>query len=304
MSSSELDDEAKCGRRRPAAATDSGVDLKDLIHGHSVFFDRFVQLILARNYLPTDEDKPWFHGLSKDAKATAKAESRVNLREFRPARLDPAKSSTTTLDLLKKSIDAEKIATDTSEEADNGDEDEDDGENETEVDNPCPEELRSGRNTRPLFDKHNKKKKKHNKKKNVERDASASQGKRKINEKETGEEETKEKMAKTRDDVIALDISFGQVKVGRHDENRRIKRKLSKQQELERAKKLEESKKDPERGLKVSEKYSWKAAVSRAAGMKVHDDPKLLKESIKRVKEETAKAYGEVEGESQEHSKN
>ncbi|RZS13217.1 hypothetical protein BHM03_00044767 [Ensete ventricosum] len=244
---------------------------------------------------------------SKDAKATAKAESRVNLREFRRARLVPAKSSTTTLDLLNKSIDAEKIATDTSEEADNGDEDEDDGENETEVDNPCPvicddrsvtyEELRSGRNTRPLFDKHNKKKKKHNKKKNVERDASASQGKRKINEKETGEEETKEKMAKTRDDVIALDISFGQVKVGRHDENRRIKRKLSKQQELERAKKLEESKKDPERGLKVSEKYSWKAAVSRAAGMKVHDDPKLLKESIKRVKEETAKAYGEVEGE-------
>ncbi|RRT61686.1 hypothetical protein B296_00023783 [Ensete ventricosum] len=266
MSSSELDDEAKCGRRKPspAAATDSGVDLKDLIHGHSVFFDRFVQLILARNYLPTDEDKPWFQGLSKDAKATAKAESRVNLREFRCARLVPAKSSTTTLDLLKKSIDAEKIATDTSEEADNGDEDEDDGENETEVDNPRPvicddrsvtyEELRSGRNTRPLFDKHNKKKKKHNKKKNVVRDASASQGKRKINEKETGEEETKEKMAKTRDDVIALDISFGQVKVGRHDENRRKRRKLSKQQELERAKKLEESKKDPERGLKVSEK--------------------------------------------------
>ncbi|KAJ8511983.1 hypothetical protein OPV22_002417 [Ensete ventricosum] len=251
MSSSEIDDEAKSGRRRPAAATDSGVDLKDLIHGHSVFFDRF------------------------DAKATAKAESRVNLREFRRARLVPAKSSTTTLDLLNKSIDAEKIATDTSEEADNGDEDEDDGENETEVDNPCPvicddrsvtyEELRSGRNTRPLFDKHNKKKKKHNKKKNVERDASASQGKRKINEKETGEE-TKEKMAKTRGDVIALDISFGQVKVGRHDENRRKRRKLSKQQELEEGEKAGGVKEGPREGAEGIRKIFLEGVCQQSCG--------------------------------------
>ncbi|CAL9124662.1 unnamed protein product [Musa textilis] len=120
------------GRRKPyaAAATDnldSGVDLEYLIHGHSLFFDRLVELIPARFYLPADEDKPWFQGLSKDAKAAAKAESRVNLRVSRRACLDPAKSSATTLDLLRKSIEAEKIATDTSEEEDNGDQDEDDG---------------------------------------------------------------------------------------------------------------------------------------------------------------------------------
>ncbi|KAI8573017.1 hypothetical protein RHMOL_Rhmol01G0246500 [Rhododendron molle] len=50
--------------------------------------------------------------------------------------------------------------------------------------------------------------------------------------------------------------------------------------ELEMAKRLEEAKKDP--GL--AKKHSWKAAVSRAAGDKVHDDPKLLKVSMSKEK--------------------
>ncbi|CAL9780691.1 unnamed protein product, partial [Musa acuminata subsp. burmannicoides] len=312
MSSSELDDDE--AKRRSSKALARGR------HRHRRSQRPYPRpLPLLRLPRGADPGPPmrinpgWFQGLSKDAKAAAKAESRVNLRESRRARLDPAKSSTTTLDLLKKSIEAEKIATDTSEEEDNGDED--DGENETEVDNPHPvicddrsvtyeelrqrlhrriEELRSGRNTWPLFDKHRpnkmEKKKKNNKKKNVEPDASASHGKRKRDEKETREEkETNKKIAKIRGDVIAPDISFGQVKIGRHDENRRKRRKLSKQQELERAKMLEEAKMDPERGLKVSKKHSWKAAVSRASGMKVHDDPKLLKESIKKEKKRQQK---------------
>jgi exonuclease VII large subunit len=45
---------------------------------------------------------------------------------------------------------------------------------------------------------------------------------------------------------------------------------------------LEEAKKDPEKGGVISKKHSWKAATSRAAGIKVHDDPKLLKQSLKK----------------------
>ncbi|XLU43550.1 hypothetical protein S245_038364, partial [Arachis hypogaea] len=54
------------------------------------------------------------------------------------------------------------------------------------------------------------------------------------------------------------------------------KRKLSKHKELERAKKLEEVKNNPEKGEAVAKKQMWKAALDRASGIKVHDDdPKL-----------------------------
>ncbi|KAK0601948.1 hypothetical protein LWI29_028957 [Acer saccharum] len=50
------------------------------------------------------------------------------------------------------------------------------------------------------------------------------------------------------------------------------------------ARKFEEAKKDPEKGEMIAKKYSWKAATIRAAGIKVHDDPKLLKQSLHKKK--------------------
>lgn len=47
---------------------------------------------------------------------------------------------------------------------------------------------------------------------------------------------------------------------------------------------MKEAKEDPEKGEIVSKKHSWKAATSRAAGMKVHDDPSLLRRSIQKEK--------------------
>ncbi|KAF9602029.1 hypothetical protein IFM89_024786 [Coptis chinensis] len=66
------------------------------------------------------------------------------------------------------------------------------------------------------------------------------------------------------------------------------KRKVSKVKELEEAKKLDDMKKDPEEG----KKFLWKAATSRAAGIKVHDNPKLIKESIKKDKKRHEKNVG------------
>ena len=76
---------------------------------HANFFDKIVELIPAKFYLPSNEDdKPWFQGLSKAAKAEAKLKSIENTKKSRRDRLDPEKSSKTTLDLLKESLESEK----------------------------------------------------------------------------------------------------------------------------------------------------------------------------------------------------
>ncbi|KAG6522416.1 surfeit locus protein 6-like [Zingiber officinale] len=299
----------KDGRASSTTARDTNVDLKALIDTHSLFFDRLVELIPARYYLPLNEDKPWFHGLSKIQKAAVKAESRENIKKSRRARFDPAKSTTTTLDHLKKSIDAANAAAETSE----GEEDEESGESENDVENPRPsifegpsltyeelrkrlhnriDELRSGRNTRPQLliqqrpDKVEKRSK--NRKKDEKENDSASDRK-KEEATESSKGNTKRKMANRDGGACAPDISFGKINVGGEDNDRRKKRKLSKKHQLENAKKLVQAKKDPEKGAVVSKKHSWKAAVSRAAGVKVHDDPKLLKESMKKDKKRQQK---------------
>ncbi|KAF8409859.1 hypothetical protein HHK36_002377 [Tetracentron sinense] len=86
------------------------VDLKSIIHQHAQLFDKFIELIPAIFYLPVeDKENSWFLGLSKAAKASAKIESRENIKKTRRAQLDLEKSSTT-LDLLKQSLENEKSA--------------------------------------------------------------------------------------------------------------------------------------------------------------------------------------------------
>lgn len=99
-------------------------------------------------------------------------------------------------------------------------------------------------------------------------------------------------MAKVEKDVAeaAKELTFSHVKLGTEDEvGKNKKRKLSKLQELERAKQLQEAKKDPEKGEIIAKKHSWQAATSRAAGIKVHDDPKLLKQSLHKEKKKHQK---------------
>ncbi|PSS21222.1 Ribosomal RNA-processing protein [Actinidia chinensis var. chinensis] len=90
---------------------------------------------------------------------------------------------------------------------------------------------------------------------------------------EVGEKSEKVEMEEDVSEA-AKGIDFGKVKLGGEEERerRKKKRKTSKNEELEGVKK------DPE----VGKKHSWKAAVSRAAGVKVHDDPRLLKQSAQK----------------------
>ncbi|KAF3537913.1 hypothetical protein F2Q69_00018426 [Brassica cretica] len=117
-------------------------------------------------------------------------------------------------------------------------------------------------------------------------------------------EKTVEEEDKAKLDVeeAAKDLTFSYFKIDDDEEHGKgtKKRRLSKSRELERALKLEAAKKDPEKGEVIAKKHSWQAATSRAAGIKVHDDPKLLKQSIhkeKKRQEKNAEKWKErVEG--------
>lgn len=272
-------------KERALNETELTIDLKSLIHENALFFDKLVELIPARFYLPDEKDKPWFQGLSKADKASAKKQSRENIKKARRDRLDPEKSSKTTLDLLKENIEKEKPGKDG------------DGEEEEVEVRPIMldvhdersvtyeelrerlrkkiEELRGGRNSSGSEKKKNERNDKKGKKRKRDNGAKENKVDTTANEKDNVEKDVEE---------AAKELSFSRVKLGDKDKHGKKKRKVSKLKELENAMKLEEAKKDPEKGEVIAKKHSWKAAMDRAAGIKVHDDPKLLKQSIQKEK--------------------
>ena len=265
--------------------SDPDIDLKSLLHQHSLLFDKLIKLIPAKFYLPTDEkEKPWFHGLSKGAKASAKKEARENIKKARRERLDPEKSSTTTLDLLMQNLEKGKSNS------------ESDGE-EVEI-NPMVSGLE---NDDQSVTYEELRQRLHRKIEELRggRDCGSSERSKKRREmkvvlqkkrkRESGSEEKRPGMSTSLERVekdaeeATKELKFSHVKMGNEEEHgKKKKRKVSKLKELENAKELEEAKKDPDKGGLVSKKHSWKAATSRAAGIKVHDDPKLLKQSLKK----------------------
>ncbi|CBI23738.3 unnamed protein product, partial [Vitis vinifera] len=247
-------------KQKPISQSDPDSDLKSVIHQHSLFFDKLIELIPARFYLPSDNtDKPWFQGLSKAAKASAKKQSKENIKKARRDRLDPEKSSTT-LDLLNQSLRNEELDSESDGEAD----------------------------IKPMISGLE------NDERSVTYEELRQRLHRRIEELQSGRKKNKDDQLKISDSAAKLtedaseaskELTFGHVKIGNKEElGKKKKRKLSKLKELEKAKKLEEEKKDPEKGKIISKKHSWQAATSRAAGIKVHDDPKLLKQSIHKGK--------------------
>lgn len=257
-------------------------------HQHAEFFDKLIELIPARFYLPDETERKWFPGLSKAQKARAKKKTNDNLKKARRDRLDPEKSSLTTLDLLKKKLDKE-----TKKNKQNDDQSVTYEELRQRLHRKI-DELKGGRGGSDRPRSHERKKKilpnkrkrdSVSEEKSVEETKSADKGKGKLDVEEA-----------------AKDLTFGYVKIDDDEEHGKDKKKrrLSKAKELERAMKLEAAKKDPEKGEVVAKNHSWKAATSRAAGFKVHDDPKLLKQSIHKEKkrhEKNAEKWKErVEG--------
>ncbi|PPD95129.1 hypothetical protein GOBAR_DD07818 [Gossypium barbadense] len=240
-------------KERTLNETESSIDLKSLIHESALFFDKLVELIPARFYLPDEKDKPWFQGLSKAEKASAKKQARENIKKARRDRLDPEKSSKTTLDLLKENIEKEKSGKDSDAE-----------EEEVEV-RPIMPDVDDERSV-TYEELRERLRRKIKELRGVDTTA---------NDKDNVEKDVEE---------AAKELTFSRVKLGDEDKHGKKKRKLSKLKELENAMKLAAAKKDPEKGEVIAKKHSWKAAMDRAAGIKVHDDPKLLKQSIQKEK--------------------
>jgi hypothetical protein len=286
------------------------------IHGHALFFDALVQLIPPRFYLPSgDEDRPWYQGLSKAAKAAMKAKSRANVKAARRARLDPSAPPASTLDLLKKSVagqaaeeeeeDQEEKSGEESEESGEEASSEDDGDAEDEVEEDETQmapaavvsedrsvtyeelkerlqrriaELRGNRCTRPEFlNKPKKEKGKKSKAKNEKKGKGEGKKRKRDDDTEDGDGKDGKKVKKGAEEK--QDIMYANVFVDPKEARRRKKRRVkNKKKALEQAKRLQEAKKDPEKASKIA----WDTARRRAAGEKVHDDPKLIKESLKK----------------------
>ncbi|CAM0945134.1 unnamed protein product [Alopecurus aequalis] len=316
---------AKAAELLEAAANCDGVQ------GHALFFDALVQLIPPRFYLSVDdEDRPYYQGLSKSAKAAMKAQSRANIKAARRARLDPAGPPSSTLDLLKKSVadqeaeeEEEEEEQDKSQEESQESEDEattegdDDGNDEEEEEQEDEEEempvapaavvsedrsvtyeelrerlhrriteLRGNRCTRPEF--LNKPQKEKSKKVKGTKVKGKDEGTKRKREDGTDDADGKDgKKQRKESDDKAGDIMYGNVLVDPKDARRRKKRRVkNKKKELEQAKRMQRAKEDPKKATKMA----WDVATRRAAGEKVHDNPKLIKESMKKDKKRQQKA--------------
>ncbi|XP_031264906.1 surfeit locus protein 6 homolog [Pistacia vera] len=267
----------------------SNGDLKSIIQQHTLFFDKLIELIPAKFYVPSDDKKQWFQGLSKNEKALAKKESRENIKKARRERFDP-NSNKTTLDLLKQNLEKEK-----------SNEDSDDEEIEVkpvmlglESDERSVtyeelrqrlrrkiEELQAGRNAGSSDQLKKKSEKKGIQQKKRKRE-SGSEGQKSA---------TIDASKRVEEDIVEASkgLAFSHVKIGNEEKHGKKKRKLSKFMELEKAQKIEEAKKDPEKGEMIAKKLSWNAATSRAAGIKIHDNPKLLKQSLQKKKKKQQK---------------
>ncbi|XP_028773464.1 ribosomal RNA-processing protein 14-C isoform X2 [Neltuma alba] len=267
-------------------------DWESMIQQHRLFFDKLIELIPAKFYLPINDEKPWFQGLSKAEKTAAKKETRENIKKSRRERLDPDKPSATTLDLLKQSLDKEKLNESNDEQTDAnhltlGLEDDDRSVTYEELRQRLHrkiEEFRANRNCGSS--NREKKRDERNAKRGIQN---------KKRKKDDGNEGSKPKhgdsMQKRKRDAMeaSKDLRFGHVKLDNDERQGKKNRKMSRHKELEKAKKVEEAKKDPEKGEVIAKKQSWKAAMDRAAGIKVHDDPKLLEKSIKKEKKRQQK---------------
>ncbi|WCJ31001.1 Surfeit locus protein 6 [Euphorbia peplus] len=262
------------------------VDIKSVIHDNSLFFDKLIELIPPRFYLPVDDtDKKWFPGLSKGEKASLKKESRENIKKARRERLDPEKSSASTLDILMKNLEKEKLIDESDEE-------------EEEVEIPPMKSGLDGNDQSATYEELQKKYHQRIEELRGGRGGGISESRRRRNEKREihqkkrkreaiSEEKKKPKsnssVEKMEKDVAEAtkELKFGHVKLGNEEEHAKKKmKKHSKVKELEKAKELVEAKKNPEKGDVIS----WQAAKDRAKGVKVHDDPKLLKLSLKKEK--------------------
>lgn len=289
------------------------MELQNRIHEHRLFFDKLVELVPAKFYIPKDEDEnTWHYGMSKAKRAAAKQATREHLKKAKRDRLDPEKI-TSTLHLLqqhgleisdeaKKNVEPEagvnsrlqgkESRASTYEEL-------------RERLHKRMEILRAKRNADAAVAtaknarswKNEKKHNPQNRKRSIDSaglnatpDVARPMAKR---NKQAFSKTNSGHVKETRGVETSDSFEFGRVKMGLKTDasrGRKNKRKESKDQLLAKATKLQSEMQDPKIGQDVSMKHSWSAALSRSSGEKVYDDPGLLKQSLKRDKHHRQKS--------------
>ncbi|GAB2235818.1 hypothetical protein Drorol1_Dr00026259 [Drosera rotundifolia] len=304
------------------------------IHEHALFFDKLIELIPPKFYIG-EEEKSWFQGLLKAKKAKQKKKTKENTKKARRERFDPEIGKKSTLDLLKERVEKEKKGKEGKgfDVRGLGEEEEETervltheelrerfrrklkervekekkgkegkgfdvrglGEEEEETERVLTHEELRERFRRKLEELRGGRSDNVNQGKKRKRD-DGRPSRKGTNESEKGKEKEEERDVEKEAMEAAEGIRFGKLKLsgeGEVDGVKKKRRNLSKEKELERALKMEEeAKTDPE----VAKKQAWKVAMDRAKGIKVHDDPRKLKESIKKEEKKHNKSKEKWEG--------
>lgn len=286
--------------------------LQELAKQHSAFFDRLVEMVPAKYFFDSDKDAVQTRYMKKDARAEAKQVIKQQRKQSKRAKLDP-EQATTALDVLKSKPIAEPSNK---------------GEPESNM-VPAPQlHLSGNRNLsrQELLDKLHKKiesmrqqnatkdkdsvatKAKEWKQQTIAKNVMEKQQRKKARVESgnhiEGAAATNQRKPSTNDLSNQVDelanFTFGRIdvesgrKTGAKHGKQPTKQELLAKAERQR-KEVAESEATAEGKVKAAA-VSWQAALARAAGDKVLDDPKLLRRSLKREKktrEKHAKAWQE-----------
>ncbi|XP_024536649.1 surfeit locus protein 6 homolog isoform X1 [Selaginella moellendorffii] len=280
------------------------IDLAEIVCANSRYFDELVDLIPPKFYLPADDnvEKQWVFGMTKREKREARRLTKEHSKKARRDRLDPEKFVTTLQVLQQRNEVAEAHAE--KEEEDEEAKAEENGKGDAEQ---APvagtERVKSSQELRERLHKRIeaiRAERRINKARDWQERTKDASKKRKKSENKTTQANKRQKQGHKETGIVpvssekvpvASDMEFGRVKI---DSQKRTLNRKSKEKLLEQATKLQKDIQDTEKGKDVASKHSWDAALSRASGQKVFDNPKLLKQSLKREhqrREKSAKKW-------------
>mmetsp|Transcript_43896 Transcript_43896/g.73103 ORF Transcript_43896/g.73103 Transcript_43896/m.73103 type:complete len:374 (+) Transcript_43896:168-1289(+) len=308
--------------QKMGAGGDGGVPAVD-VRGHAEFFDDLVELVPAKFYVPTLQNEEWMrYKHTKSEKSAAQQARKENSKKAKRLKLDPSQVVSTS-EAIKRKAEA---GSDDDDEDDDGDEDDDSEAEEEEVKAKAvkapPKEGMAGGTPRKTakvpptlggwtLDNGNKGGKVSHEeleqrlRKRIEEARTlrkAEESKRKAEEAKNWRKKATGSSAKKRQKTDAAPAANGNKQQaaapvvenleltriqGAGGEEERVKKGLSKRKALEKAEAIQGVM--AEGGAKA-EKHTWSAAMKRAAGEKVLDDPKLLKKTLKRQEQEKKKS--------------
>lgn len=283
---------------------------------HSAFFDRLVELIPAKHYLAHDEERTDLRFLKKKDREAAKAQFKQKFKESKREKLNPD-TAKGTLELQKLKVTAAAAAK--KDDALQTQPQPSDREILKEKLQKRLEELRKQRKADEQGQKVEKAKEWRDKA--LEQGRQAATKKRKQEALATPHKQqyssgklsshaspgsffdasaSKKQHASGRNDGDDAGLAFGKIDFGATEDDRLLskknkKKRKSKEELLAEAETNKASLEADTTGQKA-EKVAWSAALARAQGEKVFDDPRLLRKSIKKdqkIKKKKAQAWTE-----------